>query len=115
MQEWYVHDNGATTGPFTTEALKASIAAGKIGAQATFCVTGTTTWRSLGELPELATPPAQPAQPTELPLAGKKCGACQCPVFRVVKKVIVLAALAAIGFAIWAKFGHHCGDCIKPF
>jgi hypothetical protein len=113
MQEWYVFENGATTGPFTTEALKASIAAGKVGAAATFCVTGTTTFRTLAEHPELAPPP--PAAPTELPIAKASCGACQCPVFRALKKVIVLAALAAIGFAIWAKLGHHCGDCIKPF
>ena len=49
MQEWYVHQNGNTTGPFTTDVLKESIKAGKVTTDATFCVTGTTTFRTLAE------------------------------------------------------------------
>ena len=103
MQEWYVHDKGATTGPFSTEQVKQSLAAGTIGAGATFCVSGTTTWRSLADLPELKAP-----EPTALPIAKSACGACQCPVFRVVKKLVFLAILAAIAWAIWFKLGGHC-------
>ena len=106
MQEWYVFDNGATTGPFSTEQVKESIKAGKIGAQATFCVTGTTTFRPLTDLPEL-TPP----QATELPMVAKaKCGACTCPVMRVMKKVLLVAVVGALAFGVWAKF-HGCFPC----
>lgn len=108
MQEWYVHENGATTGPFTTEAVKESIKAGKIGALATFCVTGTTTWRPIAELPELV-----PAKPTELPIATKKaCGACSCPIARNLKRILVLVAFAAIAYVVWMKFGVCCQKAI---
>lgn len=111
MQEWYVHDKGATLGPFSTEQVKDSLAAGKIGAEATFCVSGTTTWRALGDLPEL-----QPAKKTELPIAaGSACGACQCPVFRVVKKLVFLAVLASIAWVVWMKLGGHCCHHVHSF
>lgn len=103
MQEWYVHENGNTLGPFTTEAVKEAIKAGK-HAQATFCATGTTTFRPLAELPELA-----PAQPTQLPMAGEKCAACTCPIARNIKKILLVAVLAAVALAVW-KFGFH-GCC----
>jgi hypothetical protein len=103
MQEWYVHENGATTGPFSTDAVKEAIKAGKIGAQATFCVTGTTSWRPIGELPELAA-----AQPTELPMAAAKCGACSCPIARNFKKIVAVAILAAVAWTGWCKYHGTC-------
>jgi len=104
MQEWYVHDNGATTGPFSTEQVKESIKAGKIGAQATFCVTGTTTWRPLTELPELA-----PPTPTELPIAAKaKCGACSCPIARNFKKIALVAIVAMVAWTIYCRAHGTC-------
>ena len=108
MQQWYVHDKGATTGPFTAEQVKDSIKSGTIGAEATFCATGTTTFRPLSEVPELV-----PAKPVELPIAATpaKCGACTCPVFRVVKKLAILALMATIAWVLYTKFG---GCCTKP-
>jgi len=103
MQEWYVHDKGATTGPFTTEQVKESLTRGKIGAQATFCLSGTTTWRPLTDLSELT-----PARPTELPvMSGASCSECSCPIARNLKKVVLFALLAAVTYVLWAKFGHH--------
>jgi hypothetical protein len=101
MQEWYVHNGGATTGPFSTQQVKDLIANNKIGPQATFCLTGTTTWRPLGDVTEFA-----PAKPTELPIAAKRCGECRCPIARAMKKVIVLAILAAVAYFVWIKLGH---------
>lgn len=112
MQEWYVHDRGATTGPFSTEKVKEQIAAGKLSDQATFCVTGTTTFRALKDLPELAPPAA-----TELPMVTERaCGACQCPVMRCMKKAVVIAAMVAVGIILWKHF-HHAGPVpiVKPF
>lgn len=103
MQGWYVHDKGATTGPFTTEQVRAQIAEGRFGELATYCVTGTTTWRTLRDLPELA-----PAKPTELPvMKARSCGSCQCPIAWAMKKVIFLAILAALAYFAWIKLGHH--------
>ena len=112
MQEWYVHDKGATTGPFSTEKVKEQITAGKLTEQATFCVSGTTTWRTLKDLPELAVAPA-----TQLPMVSERasCGACTCPVMRCMKKAIVLAAMVAVGIVLWKHF-HHAGTIpiVKP-
>jgi hypothetical protein len=109
MQEWYVHDRGATTGPFSTDKVKADIAAGKLTAEATFCVSGTTTFRKLGDLPELAPAPATP-----LPMVREgSCGACSCPIMRAMKKVIVLAAMTAVAYVLWKHF-HHTGPVIQP-
>ena len=108
MQEWYVHERGATTGPFTTQQVKDSIGKNQIGPQATFCLTGTTTWRTLADLPEFA-----PPKPTELPMATKKCGECRCPIARAMKKVVFLAILTAVAYVLWVKFGHHA--TVRPF
>jgi hypothetical protein len=104
MQQWYVHDNGATNGPFTAEQVKESIKTNKIGAAATFCVTGTTTFRPITEFPELV-----PAQPTELPVvAAKRCGVCACPIARALIKVLILAAVVAGGAVAAKKLGLGC-------
>ncbi|MEZ0228895.1 MAG: DUF4339 domain-containing protein [Planctomycetota bacterium] len=115
MQEWYVHQNGNTTGPFTTDVLKESIKAGKVTTDATFCVTGTTTFRTLAEFPEL-----KPAAPTELPIAcapKSKCGACSCPIARALVKLLILATLIAGGAFAAKKLGFCCkkpSPVIKP-
>ncbi len=122
MQEWYVHDAGKTTGPFTTDVLKESIKANKFGADATFCVTGTTTFRSIAEFPEL-----KPAAPTTLAridaggAAGEACATkkacCACPVARVLVKLLILATIVGGGVVAAKKLGFCCkkpSPVIKP-
>jgi hypothetical protein len=111
MQEWYIHDKGTTTGPFTTAQVKDALAQKKIAENATFCLSGTTTWRPLAALPELA---VVVAPKTELPVVAETCGQCQCPVARFMKKAVVLAFLAAVAYVLWIKLGHPA-PVSRPF
>jgi hypothetical protein len=98
---WYVHQNGATTGPFTSEALEKDVKAGALKPGATLCASGTTTWRLVAETPEFAHIKA--AAPTELAQV-KSCRRCMCP---VLKTAILLATLATLSYlALMFLRGH---------
>jgi hypothetical protein len=99
---WYVHQNGATTGPFTTEAIEKDVKAGTLKPGATLCASGTTTWRLVSETPEFAQLAAAP--PTELPLAQACTRRCMCP---VLKTVLILGTLATLTYvALMFIRGH---------
>jgi membrane protease subunit (stomatin/prohibitin family) len=67
---WHVAENGSSSGPFSFEQLRQSIAAGRIRPETTVWTAGMTGWAAAAETPQLtglfaAEPPAPPSPPSE--------------------------------------------------
>lgn len=50
--QWWVADQGVTTGPFPTEHLRSQINQGQLSACSQVCRSGETQWLPIGECPE---------------------------------------------------------------